>query len=129
MTFIIENEGVSLSSGDHNTKDRTYTLRTIQQGNLPLNEYFYLKIKGIWRNTKSLTDTFEYHLIYGCRFIQKLVITLIPNLRTILKGQPLIIDHRSSYTNMNLVGRDKTYTIKWTCPGKLNDYCSTISSD
>jgi hypothetical protein len=29
MTFTIENDNVQLSNGDHNAKDKTYTLRTI----------------------------------------------------------------------------------------------------
>ena len=50
MTFTIENDNVRLSNGDHNSKDKTYTLRTIYQTNLPLNEVFYLKIKATWKN-------------------------------------------------------------------------------
>ncbi len=53
MTFSIENDGVTLSSADHNAKDRTYNLKTIYQTSLPLNEYFFFKIKGVWRNTQK----------------------------------------------------------------------------
>ena len=93
MTFTIENDGVSLSNGDHNVNERSFTLRTIQQTNLPLNEIFYLKIRGLWQNPKNPSDSFEYYLIYGCRFISKLILSMQPNMLTVLKGQTLTINH------------------------------------
>jgi hypothetical protein len=68
MTFTIDLEGVSLTSGDHNVTDRSFTLRASYQSNLPINDYFYLKIKAVWRVPKSQNQT-ALTLIYACRFI------------------------------------------------------------
>jgi hypothetical protein len=86
MTFTIDIDGVSLSQADHNSNDKIFYLRSIYQSNLPLNDVFYLKIKGIWRNTQNSGDYFEYYLIYACRFVSKLILSLSPSSSTILKG-------------------------------------------
>ena len=76
MVFSVDKDGVTLSQGDHNQKDRTFTLRSIAQANIPLNEYFFLKIRGLWRISRTSSDTAEFYMIYACRFVSKLIVTL-----------------------------------------------------
>ncbi|TNV87566.1 hypothetical protein FGO68_gene5423 [Halteria grandinella] len=132
MVFSIDLDGVSLSGGDHNSSAQTFTLRSQYQVNLPINQYFYLKIKAVWKVPKSSNRT-ELYLIYACRFVQKLLITLNPSSFTLLKGQSLTIKHSASFANMNnLLTKDKTYSVSWICPGDnttLTRYCSSVTSD
>jgi hypothetical protein len=125
MTFSIEMTGVTISAtADHNKNGRSFNLRSIYQANLPLNEYFYLKVKGIWKNTKDSSDTIEYYLIYACRYVSKLVLALSPNSKVLLKGQTLTIDHSAKFMNMKTDVKDKSYTVSWVCPGKLQSSCA-----
>lgn len=86
ITFITE-DGYSISpSRDHNRNEKKFYLRAIQQSSIPLNDYFYIIVKGVWRNTKNSKDIIEYNLIYACRFISKMSLKLRPNMLTVLRG-------------------------------------------
>jgi len=93
---------------------------------MPLNQIFYLKIRAVWRNPRQSTDTVETYLVYACRFISKLVVRLQPNSILLLKGETLVIGHSSTYSNVNQNSiADRTYTVRWECPGRLNETCSS----
>lgn len=101
ITTVLEAPGAIVLTGLDNDKTaRTVTLRSYNQPNLPLNDIFYLKIKAIWRNPSNSGDTIEYYLIYACRYTSKLVVSLLPNLRTLLKGQTLTIDYKAEFFNL-----------------------------
>lgn len=55
-----------------------------------MNSFFYIFIGGTWRNSNS--DSVTYQLIYACRFVAKLGVSLSPSQYTILEGQLLTID-------------------------------------
>ena len=54
-----------------------------------MNDYFYLKITGVWASTQNRFNTLQFNLIYACRFIPKLIITLDPNYLILVMGQTL----------------------------------------
>lgn len=61
MTFDIDySDKISFSSNDHNKDQKTFTLRANVQQYLPLNEYFYFRMKGVWRNQNDKSDIIEY---------------------------------------------------------------------
>ena len=124
MTFTLDNYGITLSSSDHNKNDKTFTLRATQQGNLPLNEYFYFKIKGVWRSVSDSNNIIEYYLIYACRYVSKLVISLQPNYKLVLKGQPLTINYQAQFYNMKAGSVSTNYQVNWTCPQVIQKYCN-----
>jgi len=76
MTFDVDIPGVLLSSSNHNSAAQSYTLPRMTQSGLPSNEYFHLRMNGVWRNTGNGNDVIQYSLVYACRFIAKLVVTL-----------------------------------------------------
>lgn len=86
MTFEIDIAGISLSTSDHNRNAKAFTLRRTIQSNIPSNDKFFIRIKGVWRNVRNRNDVIEYHLIYSCRYIPKLIITLTPNLKIVSRG-------------------------------------------
>jgi len=90
MVFSIEGVG-DLSSGEHNIAKKSFTLKSLYQSSLPINDYFYMKVRAYWKNTKNQYDQFSFNLIYGFRIIQKLVIKLEPSSTLLLKGQTLQI--------------------------------------
>ena len=55
MTFQIDG-GTELPPPDHNISARQFTFRALYQANLPINDYFYLKIKAVWKNVKNSYD-------------------------------------------------------------------------
>ncbi|CDW76030.1 UNKNOWN [Stylonychia lemnae] len=130
LTIDIDfSDKITLLNSDHDKNLQQFTLRSTQQRYLPLNEYFYIRIKGVWRNQNDNSDTIEYYLIYACRYISKLVLKLKPNYYTVLKGQQLVIDYTGEYYNIaDSVAGERTYTLQWQCPGALNNICRSQSS-
>ncbi len=86
MTFEIDISGVSLSTRDHNVNAKKFTLRRALQSSILSNDYFFIRIKGVWRNIRNRNDIIEYHLIYACRYIPKLIVTLTPNYKIVSRG-------------------------------------------
>lgn len=50
---------------------------------MPLNEYFYLKITGVWYNRHNPVDRIKISMIYGLRFITFLSLNLQTNTRIV----------------------------------------------
>eukprot|EP00347_Sterkiella_histriomuscorum_P005949 403354642 len=126
ITFDIDySDKIVLLNTDHNKAQKSFTLRAGVQQNLPLNEYFYIRLKGVWRNSQDRTDTIEYYLIYGCRYISKLVPKLKPNYFLVLKGQELVINYDAQYYNMADNSQNRKFTTQWVCPGQLDTYCKS----
>ena len=68
-----------LSTADHNTQKRSFLIKNIFLAEMPVNQYFYVKVRGFWKNTRNSFDQVSFHLIYAFRVISKLVVTkLIP---------------------------------------------------
>jgi hypothetical protein len=74
MTFQIDGMR-DLSTADHNARNRSFTIKNIFLAEVPVNEYFYVKVRGFWKNTKNQYDQVSFHLIYAFRVISKLVVT------------------------------------------------------
>ncbi|CDW84325.1 rej domain containing protein [Stylonychia lemnae] len=123
MSFSIDISGVTLLSSDHNREAKTFTLRKQQQSNIPSNDYFYIRIKGVWRSSINRNNIIEYNLIYACRYIAKLIITLTPSYNIVALGQTLSIDQQAKFYNLNKAVENRDYSGYWTCPGKLFDFC------
>jgi hypothetical protein len=58
MTFTIDDSN-ELPTPDHNYSARSFTFRALYQNNLPLNDYFYLKIKAVWKHVKNPFDQIQ----------------------------------------------------------------------
>jgi hypothetical protein len=52
MTFQIDGMR-DLSTADHNARNRSFTIKNIFLAEVPVNEYFFVKVRGFWKNTKN----------------------------------------------------------------------------
>lgn len=68
MVFSIDGVG-DLSSAEHNIARKSFTLKSLYQSSLPINDYFYLKVRAYWKNIKNSYDQVSFNLIYGFRII------------------------------------------------------------
>eukprot|EP00347_Sterkiella_histriomuscorum_P001938 403370091 len=125
LTFSLDIPGVAMSSSDHNAQARTVTIRTTTQSDIPSNDYFYLRIKGVWRNPNNRNDILEYHLIYACRYVAKLVISLKTNYDIATIGDTVQIDFDAKLSNLNKAVVDRKYTLTWICPSQIEEICRT----
>ena len=77
---------------------------------MPINEYFYLKVRGVWKNTRNQFDQISYHLIYAFKVIPKLVVTsLVPSSTILLKGDSLSIQSNVEFYNMKTYSNVRSY--------------------
>lgn len=116
---------INLLTSDHNQNAQSFTLRAAVQSDLPLNEYFYIRVMGVWQNQNDPADKISYYLIYGCRYITKLLPQLVPNYYLVLRGQDLDVTVNAQFVNMPANVVDKSYTISWICPAAIQSHCKT----
>ena len=100
LSFDVDVPGVFLPSYAHNAAAQSFTLSRSVQSLLPSNEYFHLRLNGVWRNTGNGNDVVAYSLVYACRFIAKLVLTLTPSMQVVSYGQTLAVDYSATFVNM-----------------------------
>ena len=56
MEFIIDGRDDILPASDNNVTARRFILKNLYQSNLPINKYFYMRVKGVWKNTWNVFD-------------------------------------------------------------------------
>lgn len=72
---------------------------------MPLNEYFYIRVRGVWGLNGDTVDTIEMPLVYGLRFITYLALQIKANTNLVKIGEELRLSVVGSEI-VNLGSRD-----------------------
>ena len=73
MTFNYDIYSRPFIPTDIDLSNKRFKIRQEIQWQLPLNDYFYVRVKGQWRS-RDMPEIFELNLVYQLRFITKFVV-------------------------------------------------------
>ena len=61
------------------------------QGKLPLNEYFYVRLKALWAFKYDTSNSIEVSMVYALRYITMVSLSINVNSFLIMQSQTLIL--------------------------------------